>query len=915
MSAALPGLAVVLVLAAWSSTGLAGEPPQPSSVADRWKRISQANHLNADLGELYRQGRFQEAIPVALQVLAIRKEVLGDKHALYAQSLNNLAMVYHTLGDYAQAEPLYQQALALRKEVLGDKHSAYATSLNNLGMLYQAQGDYARAEPLLRQALAITKGTSGEKNRDYAQSLANLAGVYQAQGDYARAESLFQQALALRKQVLREKHPDYAENLDNLAVLYQMQGDYARAEPLFQQALALRKEALGDKHPAYAVSLHNLALVYQAQGGYARAEPLFQQALALRKEAVGDRHPSCALMLNNLAMLYWAQGDYARAERFLRQGLDIARDSLDLAAATQSERRQLAMASRLHDVLDCHLALAPQAKGAVEDVYAPVLAWKGAVLARQSRLRLQRKHPDLADDFAQLDRVTGRLAALALAVPDPRQQAAYRQQIQELTEQKEQLESDLARNSAAFRQERQAQRLTPAGLQKALPADAALVDFLEYTHPSPPRQGKGPWQMERHLAAFVVRPDSIRQLDLGPVQPIAEAIDRWRQTTLRTRPSSGADDPAGELRRRLWQPLEPHLQRARLVLVSPDGVVARLPLAALPGSKPDSYLLEEVSLAVVPVPQLLPELLAARQADPEPKPSLLLVGDVDFGAAPGLADARGTSRSAARGRGAGALPAADRLPFTREEIALVRESFQRRFPRGTVTMLCEDRATEAAVRQQAPRHRWLHLATHGFFAPPQLRSALAPTRERGAGGPGLSEAGSDAFGWQGISGFHPGLLSGLVLAGANRPAQPGADDGILTALEVAEQDLSGVELATLSACETGLGEAAGGEGLLGLQRAFQAAGARAVLASLWQVDDEATRKLMVRFYDNLWRTKEPLGKLAALREAQLWMLREGVQRGLVRRGLKRRTEGEESAGPARTPPYYWAAFVLSGDWR
>jgi CHAT domain-containing protein len=188
-----------------------------------------------------------------------------------------------------------------------------------------------------------------------------------------------------------------------------------------------------------------------------------------------------------------------------------------------------------------------------------------------------------------------------------------------------------------------------------------------------------------------------------------------------------------------------------------------------------------------------------------------------------------------------------------------------------------------------------------------VRSALAPAAA-GKNGPAAHDLqGPDLFGRRGISGFHPGLLSGLALAGANRPAAMDTDDGILTALEVAELDLSGVELASLSACETGLGETAGGEGLLGLQRAFQTAGARSVVASLWQVDDEATRQLMVRFYENLWRAKEPLGKLAALREAQMWMLREGVKRGLVRR-----TAAKE---PTRTPPYYWAAFVLSGDWR
>jgi CHAT domain-containing protein len=149
------------------------------------------------------------------------------------------------------------------------------------------------------------------------------------------------------------------------------------------------------------------------------------------------------------------------------------------------------------------------------------------------------------------------------------------------------------------------------------------------------------------------------------------------------------------------------------------------------------------------------------------------------------------------------------------------------------------------------------------------------------------------LGGQGVSGFHPGLLSGIVRAGVNRrPPPPGQDDGILTALEVASLDLSGCELAALSACETGLGESAGGEGLLGLQRAFQVAGARNVVASLWKVSDERTSALMEAFYENLWR--KGLSPSAALREAQLAMLRG---------------DGPDD----RVPPFYWAAFVLSTD--
>src|SRR5262249_50869948 len=112
-----------------------------------------------------------------------------------------------------------------------------------------------------------------------------------------------------------------------------------------------------------------------------------------------------------------------------------------------------------------------------------------------------------------------------------------------------------------------------------------------------------------------------------------------------------------------------------------------------------------------------------------------------------------------------------------------------------------------------------------------------------------------------ISGNHPGLLSGIALAGANLPPRPGEDDGIMTALEVSSLDLQNVELAVLSACETGLGQTAGGEGTLGLQRAFQVAGARTTITSLWSVDDAATQTLMVEFYKRLWDKDHPVGKL------------------------------------------------------
>jgi CHAT domain-containing protein/tetratricopeptide (TPR) repeat protein len=285
--------------------------------------LQEAAALNPRALQLRRAGQLHEALPLARQALALRRQVLGERHPDYAQSLNNLATLYVYQGEYAKAEPLYRQARDLAKQVLGERHPHYATSLYNLAALYESQGEYAKAEPLCRQARDIYKQVLGERHPDYATSLDNLARLYQDQGEYAKAEPLFRQALEIHKEVLGECHPHYATSLNNLARLYQDQGEYAKAEPVFRQALEITKQVLGEHHPDYAASLDNLARLYQDQGEYAKAEPLFRQALEITKQVLGEHHPDYALSLNNLAQLYNEQGECAKAEPLYRLALDI----------------------------------------------------------------------------------------------------------------------------------------------------------------------------------------------------------------------------------------------------------------------------------------------------------------------------------------------------------------------------------------------------------------------------------------------------------------------------------------------------------------------------------------------------------------------------------------------------------------
>jgi CHAT domain-containing protein len=194
-------------------------------------------------------------------------------------------------------------------------------------------------------------------------------------------------------------------------------------------------------------------------------------------------------------------------------------------------------------------------------------------------------------------------------------------------------------------------------------------------------------------------------------------------------------------------------------------------------------------------------------------------------------------------------------------------------------------AGEEAFKRDAPRYRVLHLATHGFFLDGTCLPASSPTTTRGVGGLAAATAGN------------PLLLSGLALAGANRRAlaRPDEDDGILTAEEVAMLDLHGVEWAVLSACDTGVGEIKAGEGVFGLRRAFQVAGARTVVMSLWSVEDQATRAWMRALYEGRFQKK--LSTADAVHQASLAVLRD------------RRARGQS------TLPFFWAAFVAAGDWR
>jgi CHAT domain-containing protein/Tfp pilus assembly protein PilF len=838
-------------------------------------RIAQCLH---NLGEvLFDLGDLAGARKHFEEVLAIYRAKFPRDDPRIAGSLYNVGLVLWQLGDLPGARKYNEEALALRRAKLPKDDPHIAASLGNLGLVLQVLGDLAGARKCHEEALAIYRAKLPKDDRRIAVSLSNLGLVLQALGDLAGARRHYEQALAIFRAKLAQDDPRIATCLLNLGNVLGDLGDLARARKLYEEALAIRRAKLPRDDPRIADSLNNLGVALSNLGDQPGARRHFEQALAIYRAKLPKGHPNLRFPLEGLMVLERRAGHADKALAYLEEMtyLDLARQERDGLA--RSEREQLISAAKSRPWVDVLLQVLLRAKR-TEQAYDLIAAAKGAVTSRQRWLRLQR---DLADNRAsklldELRSVDTRLLHLGLADAEQKSLPAIDlgKQLQELTQRREELERELIAISPAFRAEKQRARRGLKDIAAAVPDKGVLIDFVEYVPiKTDPKTGKEEPEAAPRLGAFVVRPGpKLHWADLGPSQKLAELVNRWRTGYGASRPSANQPSPAAELRRLLWERLEPHVRGAKVILVAPDGPLIGLPLAALPGSKANSYLLEEYAFVNIPMPQLLPDLIAKTDPRFDRPVSLLLVGDVNFGP-----------------------PAEPFRPLagTRSEINDIKDSFQQRFSDAKVTVLRKDKATKQAFTAASHTPRYLHLATHGTFADPSVKSVFALENRARAWRSEL------LFDRQ-VVGEHPGLLSGLVFAGANRKDKK--SEAILTALEVGEMELRGVELVVLSACDTGLGLVAGGEGVLGLQRAFQVAGARTTVTSLWKVSDRETQQLMSRFYENLWDKK--LSKVEALRQAQLWMLREGNVRGL-----------DLPADTKMLPPRYWAAFVLSGDWR
>ncbi|MCX6602291.1 MAG: CHAT domain-containing protein, partial [Acidobacteria bacterium] len=801
---------------------------------------------NIARGERF-QGQFQSVLRTSERALSISVRSFGEQSSPTAELLGILATAQAESGLLAEARQLYDRAIAAQTKLYGPTATQVGVELFSLANLEQVMGDFESSLRHAGQALQIREALDGKESPRTVTIYALLGRVNALNGNVSKGRALTELAVAIGRRTVGDAHPRTIFARSDLGEVLYLAKDYAGALPHFAAAVGGQAKLFGAGSIRTAQGEYNLGLAERALGHHAEALLRFGNAGRIWREAFGPDYVFLADTNAGQAASLLALERPSEALAPALEAARVRRASLDAVTMTAAEREALLFARVDRDGLLLAIDLVGSAKlepSTVTQVWDAVIRDRATVLDAMARRRPSAADPASAPLIRQIAKLKKELAQ-AVLIGDAK---LYQSRVTSLRQSLDDAERALARQNSGFARQSLATRAGWTEVLAALPVGSALVGYA---------------RGETQYVAFVGRPGSAsaRVFPLGPTARIDGLVRAWQQEMERERNSDGRNGRRNEeayrqagsaLRRAIWDPLQPAVANARTVFTAPDGALQLVNFDTLPVGT-TQYLAE-----AGPLFQLLSaerDLVAPPLPAAARKGGLLALGNPTFASlAPAPASSACADLDSRR------FPP---LPGSGEEALAVGKLWSAQG--GQAQVLNGAGASESALKTKAPGQQVLHLATHGFF----LASACQRDREAA-----LAD--------------NPLLRSGLVLTAGG----PGNEDGLLTAEEVSALRLDSTELVVLSGCDTARGAAEAGEGLLGLRRAFQAAGARQVVSSLWPVDDAATRQWMLRFYQA--RLQPGVGVVQAVRTAS----------GAELRGRR--------AAAQSTHPFYWGGFVASG---
>jgi CHAT domain-containing protein/Tfp pilus assembly protein PilF len=794
----------------------------------------------SNMGLLYETtGRYQLAEEFTKKAINIRKQSADTIPEAYAASLNNLSVLYKNMGRYDESETTIEDALKYQAKVKdGTSSLPYALMLNNKAVLLQMLGRYNEAEPVMLQAIDVADKKTSDKSSVFQRYQTNLAFLYKEMGKYEKAAEIYEKALKIVGNRLGKDHPDYATLLNNTAALYMLTGKLDKVEKYLNDAAAIYKKKFTENHPAYAQTIFNLGSYYRSQGKLSNAETLLKQALDIRKNTLGDTHPDYLNSTESMALLKWQQNQPDEAALFFKETLDKELDIKNSFFPSMSEVEKGKFWDRISPKFHKFNAFAVQAGAKKPEVlgwmYNYQLATKALLLSNANRIRdkilngndatLKKQYINWIDGKKILANV------YTLSKDERKEQNINRDSLEKaLNTLEKQISAKVKFSEPSY---------SYKDIQAKLTADAAAIEIIRF------QKFYITSRDSVFYAALVLTKDKTQpQLVLMENGKEMESkLFAYYKNALTKQLSDKSSY------KQFFEKTDVLLGNKKTIYLSLDGIYNQINISTL--LKPNGkYLFDEKNFIIL----TNTKDLVTNKVTASGKPDATLVGDPAYGT-------EGTIAS---------------LPDTKKEIDGTKKILQ---AKGYTTReFMGTKASENNIKTIA-NPKILHFATHGYF--------LKDVDE---------DADDKIFGVEPEKAKEmPLLRSGLFLANSEATLskmdtkQPSSkEDGLLNAYEVMNMPLEQTDIVVMSACETGLGDIKNGEGVYGLQRAFQVAGAKSLLMSLWKVNSEATQELMRNFFTNL--NPQGTNKVQAFKMAQTQL-------------------------KAKFPnPYYWGAFVMVGN--
>jgi CHAT domain-containing protein len=816
----------------------------------------------SNLASLYADmGQFSKAEEIYLNVLESISEN-PNQRGLYITLLNNLGILYMDWGEYSKCELLLNECLAISKVAFGPRSAESANAANNLGAFYFEVGNYDMSVELFVAALESFEIVAGDSSAEYSSVLNNIGLLFMEIEAYEDALTFLDSARVIEYNIIGDEHPDYAATLNNLSSVHTNLGDKEKAKKYLERSMQIMEQHFGDRHPDYLLYLMNLGNLEKEMGNTKQATAILRKSLGLHKEIYGEQHPSTAIAMFYLAKILGEQGKTDEAIPYYTSSIQILQSHLNNFLPFLSEKEKSGFYNRY--VLFFHeffryaskaQGIDPQLKGMAFDLS---LTLKGMLMRSSRAMRnivLNSGDPKLISQYDKWVGLKKRIAELS-AVPIEQRST----NLEELTLKANNLEKQLYQMS----DELGASGLTQTSwrtIKDKLKSNEASIEFVTYKNMD---DGK------TYYLALVLQNsfDQPQLIELFEESQLTDIINVYGSNDYNYIKSiyNYSEEKKTPLYDLIWKPIEPALGECDRVFVSAAGLLHRVSLYAI-ASDQDKYLIDAYELISV---NSSSDIINYKGIESFDMNNVALMGGINY-------DTEHSDKVVW-----------EYLPGSKNEVEAIYEQLEKK--KKNIKFETADGATETYFKEVAEQSDIVHVATHGFFFPdPQKVWEVFETEETEAEEEIEFRGNSNVVG---VTSFtknkNPLMRSGLVFAGVH-DLWSGVniakrDDGVLTAMEVSQLNLSNTELAVLSACETGLGEIVGDEGVYGLKRTFKVAGVKYLIISLWQVPDKETQEFMTLFYEKLYSSGS-----VTIDEAFEYAQRE----------LRKKYE-----------PYFWAAFVL-----